>query len=70
MHTQWLTVKAIKEAAISEAAAGIADLKMDLGQYATEHGGAFLTYGSAARGEMRFDCNVRIAVKGDPSNLG
>ena len=62
MHTQWLTVKAIKEVAVSKAAAGIADLKIDLGQYASEHGGNFLIYGSAARGEMRFGSDVDILV--------
>ncbi len=62
MSTQWLTVNAIKKAALSKAAAGIADLKIDLGQYATEHGGTFLIYGSAARGDMRFGSDVDILV--------
>ena len=67
MHTQWLTVKAIKEAAVSKAAAGIAHLKIDLGQYATEHGCAFLIYGSAALGDMRFGSDADILVDFSPS---
>ena len=67
MHTQWLTVKAIKEAAITKAALGIVALKKDLGQYATEHGGTFLIFGSAARGGMRFGSDVDILVDFPPS---
>ena len=67
MHTQWQTVNSIKKAAASKATAGIADLKKDLGQYAAEHGGAFLIYGSAARGDMRFDSDVDILVDFSPS---
>lgn len=67
MQTQLLTDTAIKKAAASKAAAGIADLKIDLGQYATEHGGAFLIYGSAARGDMRFGSDVDILVDFSPS---
>ena len=62
MHTQCLTVKAIKEAAITKAALGIVALKKDLGHYATQHGGVFLIYGSAARGDMRFGSDVDILV--------
>ena len=62
MDPKWQTVKTIKAAAMSKATLGIADLKIDLGQYGTEHGGAFLIYGSAARGDMRFDSDVDILV--------
>ena len=67
MNPEWQTVKAIKAAAVSKAIVGIDALKNDLLQYAVEHGGAFLIYGSAARSDMRFDSDVDILVDFPPS---
>ena len=62
MNSKWQTVKAIKAAAASKAVLGIRALKNDLLQYAVEHGGNFMIYGSAARSDMRFDSDVDILV--------
>lgn len=62
MHSQWLTVNAIKKAAVCKAVAGVAVLKKDLGRYAFDHGGTFLIFGSAARSDMHFDSDVDILV--------
>lgn len=67
MNLEWQTVKAIKAAAVSKAVLGIAALKIDLLQYAVEHGGNFMIYGSAARRDMRFGGDVDILVDFSPS---
>jgi predicted nucleotidyltransferase len=40
----------------------VEDLCAVLASYAREHGGRFLLFGSAARGEMRYDSDVDILV--------
>lgn len=40
----------------------VASLRPVLAAYARAHGGRFLLYGSAARGEMRYDSDVDILV--------
>jgi len=40
-----------------------------LAAYAREHGGRFLLFGSAARGQMRFDSDVDILVDFPPDAL-
>jgi predicted nucleotidyltransferase len=40
----------------------VEDLCAVLALYAREHGGRFLLFGSAARGEMRYDSDVDILV--------
>jgi predicted nucleotidyltransferase len=62
MNQTWLTVGAIKAAAVSSLASGIVALKEDLRLYATAHGGSFWIYGSVARGDFRFNSDVDILV--------
>ncbi len=44
-------------------------LRLVLAAYAREHGGRFLLFGSAARGQMRFDSDVDILVDFPPDAL-
>jgi predicted nucleotidyltransferase len=46
------------------------DLRSALAAYAREHGGRFLLFGSAARGDMRFDSDVDILVDFPADTLG
>ena len=45
------------------------DLRPALAAYAREHGGRFLLFGSAARGDMRYDSDVDILVDFPPDAL-
>src|SRR3984885_14513816 len=45
------------------------DLRSALAAYAREHGGRFLLFGSAARGQMRFDSDVDILADFPPDAL-
>ena len=62
MNQKWQTLSAIKAAAVAKIALGIVDLKKDLRLYATAHGGSFWIYGSAARGDFRYNSDVDILV--------
>ena len=44
----------------------VADLRRALDAYASAHGGRFLLFGSAARGQMRYDSDVDILVEFPP----
>lgn len=41
---------------------GLVSLKSDLKRYVSKHGGCFILYGSAARGDFRFSSDVDILV--------
>ena len=45
------------------------DLRSALAAYAREHGGRFLLFGSAARGDMRYNSDVDILVDFPPDTL-
>jgi predicted nucleotidyltransferase len=47
----------------------VADLRVVLASYAREHGGRFLLFGSAARGDMRYDSDVDILLDFPPDAL-
>ena len=44
----------------------VAELRCVLDAYARAHGGRFLLFGSAARGQMRYDSDVDILVEFPP----
>lgn len=44
----------------------VAELRRALDDYARAHGGRFLLFGSAARGQMRYDSDVDILVEFPP----
>lgn len=58
----WLTLASRKLGAVAAISRGIVDLRKDLEGYAKKVGGAFLIYGSAARGDYRFDSDVDIII--------
>jgi predicted nucleotidyltransferase len=47
----------------------VGELRAALASYAQEHGGRFLLFGSAARGDMRYDSDVDILVDFPPCAL-
>jgi len=59
-----LTERKAAEAARRQRA--VADLRRALDAYASAHGGRFLLFGSAARGQMRYDSDVDILVEFPP----
>ncbi len=54
------TLTEIKQAKVARMTAALALLERELAAYAREHGGRFILFGSAARGEMRHDSDVDI----------
>lgn len=51
-----------KRAAVAAMTQAVECLARDLTTYAREHGGRFILFGSAARGELRHDSDVDILV--------
>ena len=47
----------------------VAALVPVLAEYAREHGGRFLLYGSAARGQMKFHSDVDLLVRQLPAEI-
>lgn len=56
------TLTEIKRAKVARMEAAVEELARDLAAYAHEHGGRFVLFGSAARGQLRFDSDVDIMV--------
>ena len=67
--TRIVTLGEIKAAEAARRRDAVAALKADLAAYAKAHGGRFLLFGSAARGEMRYDSDVDILVDFAPDLL-
>jgi hypothetical protein len=57
-----VTLKERKAAEAARRKGAVADLCPVLARYAREHGGRFLLFGSAARGDMRYDSDVDLLV--------
>jgi predicted nucleotidyltransferase len=57
-----VTLKERKAAEAERRRRAVDDLRSALAAYAGEHGGRFLLFGSAARGDMRYDSDVDILV--------
>ena len=57
-----VTLKERKAAEADRRRRAVEDLRLALSAYAREHGGRFLLFGSAARGDMRHNSDVDILV--------
>jgi predicted nucleotidyltransferase len=57
-----ITLSERKAAEAERRRRAVADLRSALAVYAREHGGRFLLFGSAARGDMRYNSDVDIVV--------
>lgn len=51
---------------VARMSAAVEELARDLAAFAREHRGRFVLFGSAARGEMRFDSDVDIMADFEP----
>lgn len=60
------TLTEIKRAKVARMSAAVEELARDLAAYAREHGGSFVIFGSAGRGEMRVHSDVDILVDFTP----
>lgn len=58
----WQTLSEIKLAEVARISAGLVVLKKELLLYAKAHTGSFLIFGSAARGDYRYNSDVDILV--------
>ena len=65
-----VTVAERKAAEATRRQRAVADLRRVLDTYARAHGGRFLLFGSAARGQMRYDSDVDILVEFLPDRQG
>jgi predicted nucleotidyltransferase len=61
-----VTVAERKAAEAARRQRAVAELRGALDVYARAHGGRFLLFGSAARGQMRYDSDVDILVEFPP----
>jgi predicted nucleotidyltransferase len=59
---EYLTISERKAAQVAAISKGINELAPVLAAYAREHGGRFILFGSAARGDLRFDSDVDVLV--------
>lgn len=57
-----VTLAERKAARVARMRAALDELRRSLAEYARAQGGRFLIFGSAARGELRFDSDVDILV--------
>ena len=64
-----VTLTERKSAEAERRAASVDGLVPVLAAYAREHGGRFLLFGSAARGQMRFDSDVGLLMDFPPETL-
>ena len=60
------TLTEIKRAKVARMTAAVEALAQDLIAYAREHGGRFILFGTAARGELRHDSDVDILADFPP----
>jgi predicted nucleotidyltransferase len=64
-----VTLAERKAAEAERRQSAVDEMRPVLAAYAREHGGRFLLFGSAARGQMRFDSDVDILVDFPPDAL-
>jgi predicted nucleotidyltransferase len=59
---QYPTLRERKEAKVAAISRGVAELCPVLAGYARQHGGRYFLFGSAARGDVRYDSDVDILL--------
>ena len=59
---EYLTLSERKAAKVAAMKDAIVELQPQLAAYAHAHGGRFVLFGSAARGDLRFDSDVDVLV--------
>ena len=64
-----VTLKQRKTAEVARRRGAVAELCEALAAYARQNGGRYLLFGSAARGDMRYDSDVDILVDFPPDAL-
>src|SRR5690242_3824001 len=64
-----VTLKQRKAAEAERRRRAVEELRAALAAYARAHGGRYLLFGSAARGEMRYDSDVDILLDFPPDSL-
>jgi predicted nucleotidyltransferase len=64
-----VTLPELKAAEAARRSAAVADLTGVLAAYARAHGGRFILFGSAARGDMRFDSDADVLMDFPPREL-
>lgn len=64
-----ITLTERKTAAAARRAAAVEAIVPVLSAYARDHGGRFLLFGSAARGQMKFDSDVDLLMDFPPETL-
>jgi predicted nucleotidyltransferase len=64
-----VTLKEHKTAETDRRRRAVVDLRSALAAYARHHGGRFLLFGSAARGDMRYNSDVDILVDFPPEQM-
>lgn len=57
-----VTLAERKAAQVAAIEAALVELRATLSAYGRDHGGSFVLYGSAARGELRFDSDVDLLI--------
>jgi len=62
MSQEIVTLKKRKERAVTARKMAVRRVSSALACYARQHGGKYLLFGSAARGELRFDSDIDIIV--------
>ncbi len=58
----YVTLRERKDAKVAAIKAGAAELAAVLAAYAREHGGRYILFGSAARGDARYSSDVDVLV--------
>ena len=70
---EYVTLRERKAAKVAAIKAGVEELAPILADYARAHGGRFILYGSAARGDVRYDSDVDIladfSMEAEPAAL-
>ena len=69
MSGRIVTLKERKAAEVARRRDAVTELREALAAYAREHGGRYLLFGSAARGDMHYDSDVDLLVDFPPDTL-
>lgn len=61
-HAGFIPLSKRKSDAVTRIKDGVESLRKELSGYAVKHSGKFVLYGSAARGDLRFDSDVDLLI--------